>query len=156
MTAALANLNLTNPVLAAPMAGGPSTPGLVIAAARAGTIGFLAGGYKTPEGLAEETNAVHSQTEAFGVNLFAPNPLPRDSLRRRTSDNVSTGQNGCRRGDTRQNPTRGRYHRPLAFGRLTSTSPRNALPDVWRPIPSELPCVGPAPPKRWEGPQVGW
>ncbi len=78
MTAALANLNLTNPVLAAPMAGGPSTPALVIAAARAGTIGFLAGGYKTPEGLAEEINAVRSQTEAFGVNLFAPNPLPVD------------------------------------------------------------------------------
>jgi nitronate monooxygenase len=78
MIAALANLNLTNPVLAAPMAGGPSTPELVIAAARAGTIGFLGGGYKTAEGLAEQINAVRSQTEAFGVNLFAPNPLPVD------------------------------------------------------------------------------
>jgi NAD(P)H-dependent flavin oxidoreductase YrpB (nitropropane dioxygenase family) len=78
MIAALVNLNLTNPVLAAPMAGGPSTPALVMAAARAGTIGFLAGGYKTAEGLAEQINAVRSQTEAFGVNLFAPNPLPVD------------------------------------------------------------------------------
>jgi nitronate monooxygenase len=37
-----------HPVLVAPMAGGPSTPELVIAAAGAGALGFLAAGYKTP------------------------------------------------------------------------------------------------------------
>jgi NAD(P)H-dependent flavin oxidoreductase YrpB (nitropropane dioxygenase family) len=35
------------------MAGGPSTPALVTAAARAGGLGFLAGGYKTAQALAE-------------------------------------------------------------------------------------------------------
>ena len=36
-------------VVVAPMAGGPSTTELVIAAARAGALGFLAAGYKTAE-----------------------------------------------------------------------------------------------------------
>ena len=34
-------------IVVAPMAGGPTTTGLVIAAARAGALGFLAAGYKT-------------------------------------------------------------------------------------------------------------
>ena len=42
----LAALNAELPVWAAPMAGGPSTPALVVAAAAAGGLGFLAGGYK--------------------------------------------------------------------------------------------------------------
>jgi NAD(P)H-dependent flavin oxidoreductase YrpB (nitropropane dioxygenase family) len=40
MNFALSDLNLTNPVLAAPMAGGASTPAYVTAAARAGSLGF--------------------------------------------------------------------------------------------------------------------
>jgi len=71
-------LGVTNPVLAAPMGGGPSTPALVIAAAAAGSLGFLAGGYKTPELLADEISAVRSQSVPFGVNLFGPNPVPVD------------------------------------------------------------------------------
>ena len=39
----LSSLGLTCPVLAAPMAGGATTPALVAAAARAGSLGFLAG-----------------------------------------------------------------------------------------------------------------
>jgi nitronate monooxygenase len=74
----LSELNLTNPVLAAPMAGGPGTPAYVTAAARAGSLGFLAGGYKAPQLLAEQINAVRDRTQNFGVNLFAPNPLPVD------------------------------------------------------------------------------
>ena len=38
------------PIWVAPMAGGPSTAGLVAAAAQAGGFGFLAGGYKTADG----------------------------------------------------------------------------------------------------------
>jgi nitronate monooxygenase len=66
------------PVIAAPMAGGPGSPALVIAAARAGSIGFLAAGYKTPQALAEEITAVAAAGVPFGVNLFAPNPVPVD------------------------------------------------------------------------------
>jgi NAD(P)H-dependent flavin oxidoreductase YrpB (nitropropane dioxygenase family) len=73
-----AHLGVTNPVLAAPMAGGPSTPALVTAAWSAASLGFLAGGYKTPEVLAEQMAAVRSRSVPFGVNLFAPNPVPVD------------------------------------------------------------------------------
>ncbi|WP_042367262.1 NAD(P)H-dependent flavin oxidoreductase [Streptacidiphilus neutrinimicus] len=78
MPSPLDALGLDLPVLAAPMAGGPTTVALVAAAARAGSLGFLAGGYKTPSGLAEEIAAVRAEGLAFGVNLFAPNPVPVD------------------------------------------------------------------------------
>ncbi len=74
----IASLGVTNPVLAAPMAGGPSTPALITAAAAAGSVGFLAGGYKAPEELAGQIKAVRSQCEGFAVNLFVPNPVPVD------------------------------------------------------------------------------
>ncbi|HWE54918.1 MAG TPA: nitronate monooxygenase [Acidimicrobiales bacterium] len=78
MDGALGALGVANPVLAAPMAGGPTTPELVTSAAAAGSLGFLAGGYKTPGLLAEQIAAVRAVTGTFGVNLFAPNPLPVD------------------------------------------------------------------------------
>ncbi len=55
------------------MAGGPSTPELVVAAAAAGAFGFLAAGYKTVGGMVEEMEAVRSAgVDAFGVNVFVP------------------------------------------------------------------------------------
>lgn len=78
MTSPLDALAVDNPVLAAPMAGGPSTPALVVAAARANGLGFLAGGYKTADALAEQVAEVRCHGITFGVNLFAPNPLPVD------------------------------------------------------------------------------
>ena len=71
-------LGVTTPVFAAPMAGGPSTPELVIAAARAGGLGFLAGGYRTAAALQEQMAKVRAAGVSFGVNLFAPNPVPVD------------------------------------------------------------------------------
>ncbi len=60
------------------MAGGPTTTGLVIAAARAGALGFLAAGYKTPGAMAAEITAVRAATAGpFGVNVFVPGtPYP--------------------------------------------------------------------------------
>ncbi len=78
MSSPLAHLGLSNPVLAAPMAGGPTTPALVTAAARAGSLGFLAGGYLEAPALGDRIDAVRASTEVFGVNLFAPNPTPVD------------------------------------------------------------------------------
>ena len=78
MKAPLSALNLASPVLAAPMAGGPTNPALVAAAARAGSLGFLAGGYKTPAALEQQIVEVRAQTGTFGVNLFVPNPGPVD------------------------------------------------------------------------------
>jgi nitronate monooxygenase len=65
-------------IVVAPMAGGPTTAGLVIAAARAGALGFLAAGYKTPAAMAAEIAAVRAATaEPFGVNVFVPGaPYP--------------------------------------------------------------------------------
>lgn len=75
----LDGLGVTAPVLAAPMAGGPTTVALVRAAAQAGGMGFLAGGYKTAAQLGEQiTEARSPGTRAFGVNLFVPNPVPAD------------------------------------------------------------------------------
>jgi nitronate monooxygenase len=72
------DIGVVLPVLAAPMAGDPTTPALVGAAARAGSLGFLAAGYKTAEALAANIAAVRMEAPVFGVNLFAPNPLPVD------------------------------------------------------------------------------
>jgi nitronate monooxygenase len=64
---------LPRPIAVAPMAGGPSTTDLVIAATRAGALGFLAAGYKTPAAMAAEIAAVRAATaEPFGVNVFVP------------------------------------------------------------------------------------
>lgn len=53
------------------MAGGPTTPALVTAAAVAGGMGFLAAGYQSVDALRRDINAVRgSGTELFGVNLF--------------------------------------------------------------------------------------
>ncbi|MEY9931116.1 nitronate monooxygenase [Catenulispora sp. GP43] len=76
MTRDLASLHADLPVWAAPMAGGPSTPAMVVAAAKAGGLGLLAAGYKTPEALAAQIAEVRGSGAVFGVNLFAPNPVP--------------------------------------------------------------------------------
>jgi nitronate monooxygenase len=69
---------LRRPVIVAPMAGGPSTADLVIAAADAGALGFLAAGYKTHAAMAAEIAAVRAATpQPFGVNVFLPGaPYP--------------------------------------------------------------------------------
>ncbi|EHR49970.1 2-nitropropane dioxygenase-like enzyme [Saccharomonospora marina XMU15] len=65
--------SLRVPVIVAPMAGGPTTPELVAAATRAGAFGFLAGGYLSAAGLAEQIDRLRALTDAaFGVNLFVP------------------------------------------------------------------------------------
>ncbi|WP_236794841.1 nitronate monooxygenase family protein [Amycolatopsis sp. GM8] len=70
-----AGLGLSVPVVAAPMAGGPTTPRLVAAAAAAGGIGLVPAGYQTAEAFGRRLAEVRAP---FGVNLFAPNPVPID------------------------------------------------------------------------------
>ncbi|MCO8303736.1 nitronate monooxygenase [Streptomyces sp. RKCA744] len=84
MSTLLAGLGADLPLIAAPMAGGPSTPALVTAAARAGGLGFLAGGYKTAQALAGQIHTTRAEGVAFGVNLFVPNPvrISREAYRR--------------------------------------------------------------------------
>lgn len=69
----------TLPIVAAPMAGGPSTPRLVAAVSGAGAFGFLAGGHLTPEALDRDLAAVEHLTDRpYGVNLFLPSAAPAD------------------------------------------------------------------------------
>ncbi|MEV7596146.1 nitronate monooxygenase [Kitasatospora sp. NPDC089797] len=73
MTVRLADLAV--PVIGAPMAGGASTPELVAAVNRAGGLGFLAAGYRSATGMAEQIAAVRKSTDRpYGVNLFVPGP----------------------------------------------------------------------------------
>ncbi|MGW0086296.1 NAD(P)H-dependent flavin oxidoreductase [Streptomyces sp. NPDC003393] len=78
MASSLTDLGLETPVLAAPMAGSPTTPELVVAAAGAGGLGFIAAGYKTAEALRGQIARVRSAGVGFGVNLFTPNRVPVD------------------------------------------------------------------------------
>ena len=71
------------PVIAAPMAGGPTTPAMVVAAHAAGGLGFLATGYKTPDAVAAELRTLRDAGIPFGVNVFAPNSIPIDPHRYR-------------------------------------------------------------------------
>jgi nitronate monooxygenase len=64
------------PIVVAPMAGGPSTPALVTAAAAAGATGFLAAGYKSPDAVSREIAAVRGIR--YGLNIFVPTPPPAD------------------------------------------------------------------------------
>ena len=62
---------LPHPIVQAPMAGGPSTPELAAAVSRAGGLGFVAAGYRTPEQLRADIEASRALTDApIGVNLF--------------------------------------------------------------------------------------
>ncbi|MCT9869480.1 nitronate monooxygenase [Paenarthrobacter aurescens] len=65
---------LGTPFIAAPMAGGTSTPALVQAVDAGGGLGFLAAGYKTPEAMSAEIAATRTLNIRFGMNLFVPDP----------------------------------------------------------------------------------
>lgn len=80
--------DLRRPVIAAPMAGGPTTPELVSAAEAAGGIGFLAAGYQSVEALRTDIDAVRAAgTALFGVNLFIT--LVDDARRATTDDEIA-------------------------------------------------------------------
>ncbi|MCL2614130.1 MAG: nitronate monooxygenase [Nocardioidaceae bacterium] len=67
------------PIVAAPMAGGATTPDLVAAATQAGGFGFLAGGCKTAEAMTREIGVLRERgVEHFGMNLFVPTPSGLD------------------------------------------------------------------------------
>lgn len=62
------------PVIAAPMAGGTSTPAFVEAVHRAGALGFLAAGYKSVAAMEAEIRSVRESGARFGMNVFVPDP----------------------------------------------------------------------------------
>jgi nitronate monooxygenase len=74
----LTRFEMSIPLIAAPMSGGPTTPAMVSAATQAGGLGLLAAGYKTVDAIEAEIKNVRSEGIPFGVNVFTPNPLPVD------------------------------------------------------------------------------
>lgn len=67
------------PIIAAPMAGGPSSPALVAAVSEAGGLGVLGCGYDSPDRIREQIAEVRKLTaKPFGVNLFVPTPVEID------------------------------------------------------------------------------
>lgn len=79
----LAQFEMSIPLVAAPMSGGPTTPAMVLAATGAGGLGMLAAGYKTVTAVEDELKVVRAAGIPFGINLFAPNPVPVDPQRYR-------------------------------------------------------------------------
>ena len=75
-TAFSAKLSLKVPVIAAPMAGGPTTQELVAACSAAGALGSFGHAYTQPDDMRKQAAFVRSKTDRpFGINLFlAPQP----------------------------------------------------------------------------------
>jgi nitronate monooxygenase len=72
-------LNLTHPIIQAPMAGGATTVDLVVAVCESGALGFIGAAYLTPSQIIEFSHGVRARTSRpFGINLFAPLPLPEE------------------------------------------------------------------------------
>ena len=69
------------PIVQAPLAGGPSTPELAAAVAGAGGLGFIAGGYRTPEGLRDAIAAPARSPTARSASTCSPRPA-RPRIRR--------------------------------------------------------------------------
>ena len=65
-------------IVAAPMAGGPTTVALATAVATAGGFPFLAAGYRTSAAVYAETEQLRARRIPFGVNLFVPSHQPVD------------------------------------------------------------------------------
>lgn len=68
------------PLVAAPMAGGGTTPALVAATTAAGAFAFLPAGYKRPEALSGEMAELQAAGVPFGVNLFVPDRTAMDPV----------------------------------------------------------------------------
>lgn len=66
------------PIVAAPMAGGPTTLALARAVAGAGGFPFLAAGYKTVDAVADDIGQAERLTVPFGVNIFVPSTAAVD------------------------------------------------------------------------------
>jgi nitronate monooxygenase len=81
--------SLEVPLVAAPMAGGPSTPALVDAVGRGGGLGFLAAGYLPASAMVDEIDDVRRRSDRpFGVNVFlagtaTPDPAAVEAYRDR-------------------------------------------------------------------------
>jgi nitronate monooxygenase len=87
-------------IIAAPMAGGTSTPAFVGAAHAAGALGFLAAGYKAVEAMQAEIRSTRAAGVRFGVNVFVPDAAqlkPSAAMRAELEEYRSSLQTDARR-----------------------------------------------------------
>jgi len=77
-TAFSEKLGLRLPLIAAPMAGGPTTPELVAASSGAGALGSFGFAYTQPDEMKRQAAMVRAKTDRpFGINVFvSPQPGP--------------------------------------------------------------------------------
>jgi hypothetical protein len=81
MGSPLAELSLSNPVIAAPMAGEATTPELVIAAAPIGSLGLLLAPDPMPVSLKhfhDYAGRIQTEADAYGVDLRKAEPVEDD------------------------------------------------------------------------------
>ena len=80
-------LGLRLPLIAAPMAGGPSTPDLVAACSAAGALGSFGFAYTQPDEMKRQAALVRAKTDRpFGINLFvSPQPGAIDPASQRSA-----------------------------------------------------------------------
>lgn len=72
-TAVTRMLGIKYPIIQAPMAGGPTTPELVVTVSNAGGLGFLGAGYMSADSMRAAIHRIRKLTDKpFGVNLFIP------------------------------------------------------------------------------------
>lgn len=65
-------LGIRLPIIQAPMAGGPSSPDLVVAVSRAGALGSFGFAYTQPETILRDVETVRAHTDMpYNLNLFA-------------------------------------------------------------------------------------
>ncbi|WP_413560838.1 NAD(P)H-dependent flavin oxidoreductase [Bdellovibrio sp. HCB209] len=66
-------LNLKYPLIVAPMAGGPSSPELVVTSCEAGALGSIGAAYSNPQAIEEFVQKVRARTKKpIAINLFIP------------------------------------------------------------------------------------
>ena len=74
-------VGISQPIILAPMGGGPSTPELIAAVSNAGGMGSIAAGYLSPAALSETVGRTRELTSgSVGINIFVPpaEPLSTD------------------------------------------------------------------------------
>jgi Dioxygenases related to 2-nitropropane dioxygenase len=71
------DLGIQQPLIVAPMAGGPTTPELVIASCEAGAMGSMGAAYMTSDAIRDFAAKVRAGTnKPFSINLFVSHPQP--------------------------------------------------------------------------------
>lgn len=89
-TSLLKRLDIAHPILQGPMTGS-DTPALAAAVSKAGALGMLGCGMRSPAAMAEAANAVRAATDKpFGMNLFVlQTPTPDPAVVQKAMDRLA-------------------------------------------------------------------